>query len=477
MSVSAALSTSALDVGPRVALHILNRLGYGPRPGDIQRVLDRGVERYVEDQFEPGPDPELDTRLRGFGSLGYSISQILTLYNADNNAIRPIQNDLFAAKIVRAAHSANQLREVLVDFWFNHFNVYYPDGFAQFSTMAYERDAIRPHVLGRFRDLLGAVAAHPAMLFYLDNYLSRASRTVNGRLVQGLNENYGRELLELHTVSVDAGYTQEHVFDAARCFTGWGIDSVRNGGNFVYNSQFHDTGSKSVFGLDLPAGGQKDDGDRLLDYLASHPSTAEFISRKLAQRFVSDDPSPRLVSRMAARFRASDGDIKEVLRTMVSSTDFWAEAFGQGKPKTPFEFVISALRAANANVVQTGAITTALNAMGMPSYLCVPPTGYSNRGVDWLNPSSQLNRMNFALDLAAGAVGGAQVDARRVVRDAGGNPEETRSSVAAISNAIFARSLSQQTVDAAGRISAGGPVSVAARVLGSLLGGPEMQVR
>jgi uncharacterized protein (DUF1800 family) len=470
-------AASPLDLGPRAALHVLNRLGYGPRPGDIQRVLDRGLERYAEDQLDGGPDPEAETRVRGLGTLGYSISQVLALYNENNAVIGPIRNEFFAARIIRAVHAENQLVEVLVDFWFNHFNVYILDGFAQYSTMAYERDAIRPHVLGRFRDLLGATAAHPAMLFYLDNYLSTVSRVVNGRLVQGLNENYGRELMELHTVGVDAGYTQEHVFDAARCFTGWGIDNVRTGGNFLYRPANHDTASKSVFGLNVPAGGGKEDGDRLLDYLASHPATARFISRKLAQRFVADDPSPRLVERMAATFESTGGDLRQVMRSMIGSTDFWAEAFGSGKPKTPFEYVISVLRAANASVTQTGAIVNALSQMGMPIYLCVPPTGYSNRGLDWLNPSSQLNRMNFALDVASGAIAGTGVDARRVVRDAGGNPEEPRSAAAAISSAIFAKALSSQTLDAAGRVTTGGPVSVAARVLGSLLAGPEMQVR
>jgi uncharacterized protein (DUF1800 family) len=477
MSVTAAASSAPLDIGPRAALHVLNRLGFGPQPGDIQRVLDRGLERYVEDQLEPGPDPEVDSRLRGFTTLGYSIPQVLSIYNANNAAIGPIREEFFAAKLIRAVHAGNQLVEVLVDFWFNHFNVYLQDGFAQYSTMAYERDAIRPHVLGRFRDLLGATAAHPAMLFYLDNYVSTASRTVNGRLVQGLNENYGRELMELHTVGVDAGYTQEHVFDAARCFTGWGIDNVRTGGNFQYRPANHDTGTKRVLDLSVPAGRQKEDGDQLLDYLAGHPATAEFISRKLAERFVADDPPPRLVARMAATFQSTDGNLREVLRAMVGSTDFWAEAFGGGKPKTPIEFVVSVLRAADANVTQTRGIVTTLAAMGMPLYLCVPPTGYSNRGVDWLNPSSQLNRMNFALDVASGAVAGTTVDARRVVRDAGGNPEEPRSSAAAIGNVIFARGLSQQTLDSAGRIAPGGPVPVAARVLGSLLAGPEMQVR
>src|SRR6185503_10550377 len=228
--------------------------------------------------------------------------------------------------------------------------------------MAYERDAIRPHVLGRFRDLLGATAAHPAMLFYLDNYVSTVSRTVNGRLVQGLNENYGRELLELHTVSVTAGYTQENVFDAARCFTGWTID--QRTGVFVYRATNHDTGAKSVFGLNVPAGGGKEDGDKLIAYLAGHPATAQFISKKLIQRFVADEPPSRLVDRVAAVFLDSDGDIAAVMRAILCSTEFWAAAGGEGKPKTPIEYVVSALRAVDAQVTTSRALTGTMQAIG-----------------------------------------------------------------------------------------------------------------
>src|SRR4030095_2430725 len=228
MSVSASVlaQASGVDLGPRVAAHLLRRIGYGPRPGDIGRVLRQGLERYVEEQLAPPGDPELDTRLRRLTTLDYSIGQVLAAYNANNSAIGPILDEFYLARLIRAAHGRNQLQEVLVDFWFNHFNVFIGDGFDRYSTPAYERDAIRPHVLGRFRDMLGCTAAHPAMLFYLDNYLSTVSRgdPRTGRLIQGLNENYGRELMELHTVGVDAGYTQEHGVAAARCFTGGNLD-------------------------------------------------------------------------------------------------------------------------------------------------------------------------------------------------------------------------------------------------------------
>jgi uncharacterized protein (DUF1800 family) len=471
--------TSAVEIGPRVALHALNRLGYGPRPGDIRRVLDRGLEAWVSDQLEAPADPDLLTRLARLPTLNYPIAQVLAIFSADQRALGPILDEFYTAKIVRAVHGQNQLQEVLTDFWFNHFNVYLNDGFNRYSTMAYERDAIRPHALGRFRDLLGATAQHPAMVYYLDNYLSTVSRVDprTGVIRRGLNENYGRELLELHTVGVDAGYTQADVFDAARCFTGWTIDNLANSGNFVFRSQNHDREAKHVFGLSVPAGGGKEDGDRLLDYLAQHPSTARFVSRKLLQRFVADSPSEPLIERCAERFRATDGDIREVMRAIVSSPEFWSEAFTGGKPKTPFEFVASALRAADANVTSGRAVAVALASMGMPAYQCLPPTGYSNRGDEWLNPSSHMNRVNFALDLAAGTIAGVSVDLRAMMRGAGGNPEDPRSVAAVMSAQVFARSLTPETFDAAAQVAVGGPVSVVARVVGLCLASPEFQAR
>jgi uncharacterized protein (DUF1800 family) len=472
------LNTTPGDLAARAAVHLLNRIGYGPRPGDIRDVLETGLEPHVLDQLDPRPDPDLEARLRPLTTLGYPIAQVLALYQADQRSIGAILDEFVAAKVIRAVHGRNQLQEVLVDFWFNHFNVYVADGFARFSTPAYERDAIRPFVLGRFRDLLGATAAHPAMLFYLDNYLSSVSRVDprTGRLLQGLNENYGRELLELHTVGVDAGYTQGHVFDAARCFTGWGID-LRSGA-FVFRPQNHDGGPKSVFGLSLPSGGGRDDGERLLDHLATHPATARFVSRRLAQRFVADDPPESLVAKCASRFLTTGGDIGEVMKTLIGSAEFWAEAYGAGKPRTPVELVFGALRAVGAQVSGlTRGVAGALANMGMPLYQCLPPTGYTNHGGDWLNPSSQLSRMNFALELAAGALAGVSVDVRGAVRAMGGDPEDARSIANAVAAEVFGRQLSPATLEAAGRVSSGGPVGVAARVVGLCLASPDFQSR
>ena len=477
MSVAAALRSSAIDIGPRVALHALHRLGYGPRPADVRRVIARGVEKYVDDQLHPGPDPELDVRLRPLGTINYPIAQVLAIYNADNRGLAPLIDEFQVARLIRSAHGQNQLQEALVEFWFNHFNVFIGDGFVRYSIMSYEREAIRPFVFGRFRDLLGAVAAHPAMLFFLDNYTNRADVTQGGRVIPGINENYGRELLELHTVGVDAGYTQNDVREAARVFTGWGIDNVNNGGNFVFRANTHDRGAKSVFGLEVPAGGGKEEGDRLLDYLSTHPATARYISWKMAQRFVADDPPNRIVEKMASTFLSTGGDLREVTKTMVSSAEFWAEAFGTGKVKTPFEYVVSAVRAVEGQVTNGRALAQQLANMGMPLYGSVPPTGYSNRGSEWLNPSSHLSRMNFGLDLAAGAIAGVTVDSRSVIARLGGSPDDPRAAARTLDDDLFAKGLSVETLDAAGRVAPGGAVSVAARVMGLCLASPEMQVR
>ena len=464
-------------LGPRVVLHLLNRAGYGPRPGEIASVLQEGPTKWIEEQLEPAGDPELDQRLASFPTLSYTTSRILALYNADQRSIGVVLDELVSAKVVRAVHARNQLQEVLVDFWFNHFNVFVNDGFDRFAISSYERDAIRPRVLGRFRDLLGAASLHPAMLYYLDNYLNTVPRRVGTRVVGGINENQGRELLELHTVGVDAGYSQADVIEASRCLTGHGIDNVSTGGNYQYRAANHDNDSKQVFGLAVAAGGGEGDIQRLFDFLASHPATARHLSRKLAQRFVADDPPAGLVERLADVYLRTDGDLKQVVKALLGSAEFWAEAFGTGKPKTAFESVASTLRAAGASVHQARAVRTAAQDMGMPLYACNPPTGYSNRGADWLNPSSQLYRMNFALDLAAGAVAGVSADVRGLIRGGGGDPEDPRSAAEAINREVFGRTLSSASLAAAARVEKGGSVAVPVRVAGLLLASPDMQVR
>ena len=464
-------------LGPRVALHLLNRAGYGPRPGEISAVLEHGLTSWIEEQLEPTADPELDARLARYPTLVYSTAQILDLYNADQRSIGVILDDFVSAKIARAVHAKNQLQEVLVDFWFNHFNVFVNDGFDRYAISSYERDAIRPHVLGRFRDLLAAASLHPAMLYYLDNYLNTVPRRVGGRTVGGINENQGRELLELHTLGVEAGYSQTDVIEASRCLTGHGIDNITTGGNYTFRATNHDTEAKQVFGLSVPAGGGAADVEKLFDHLASHPATARFVSRKLAERFVADDPPRALVERLADVFLRSGGDLRQLMKALFGSAELWAEAFGNGKPKTPFEYVVSVLRAAGAELAQTRAVRTAVQDMGMPLYACNPPTGYSNRGTDWLNPSAQLYRMNFSLDLAASAVAGVSADIPGLIRDGGGSTDDPASAAEAINAQVFGRTLSAASLAAASQVNRSGSVPVAVRVAGLLFASPEMQLR
>ena len=476
------MGLTASELARKTALHALNRLGFGPKPGDVEAVLDRGIEDWLNDQLEPRPDGALESRLAPLNNtLRLTTTQVLVTYADSGNLASSVQaylDNFHTAKIIRSVHTTNQLEEVLADFWFNHFNVNINDGFVRYAIQSYERDAIRPNAMGKFETLLRATAEHPAMLYYLDNYLSTAARTVNGRLIQGLNENYGRELLELHTVGVDAGYTQADVYDASRAFTGWGIDNVGRGGNFRYLQTSHDTASKSAFGLQLSAGGQKDDGERLIKYLATHPKTARFVSTKLARRFVSDNPPQSVIDRMTDAWLASAGDIKTVMKAMIGSSEFWAEAFSPaGKPKTPFEYVISSIRAVGGDVTAaTRGVTAYLSQMGQPLYQCIPPTGYSDLGSDWLNPSSQIYRMNFALDLAQGLVNGVTVNVRNFAQ---GADLTSPSSVAKAANsAVFGSTIGQGTLDAATRVDTRitNPSS-AVRVSALLLASPESQVR
>ena len=461
--------TTAIELGPRAAAHLLSRVGYGPRPGDVPAVLRQGLERWAEEQLSPRPDPELDARLQRLTTLSTSLSQAEAQGDADPRFFARVYADLAASKVIRAVHARNQLQEVLTDFWFNHFNVYFFDGFLRGATHAYEREAIRPHALGRFRDLLGAVAAHPAMLYYLDNYLSTVPRQQGNRTVGGLNENYGRELLELHTAGVDAGYSQQDVVDAARCFTGWGID-LRGSGAFVFRAELHDRGAKSVFGLSLPAGGGQEDGTRLLDHLASHPATARHVCSRLAQRLVSDTPPASLVERCTAAFLDSDGDIPTVLRALLGSPEFWAEAFGPGKPRTALEYLAAALRAVDAEVATARASVDAVEAMGQRLFACAPPNGYTNDGRVWLSPSVQLARMNYGLALAAGGVAGVTVDL-------GGLGSDAASASATFAREILGGRVAAATLQAARGVSAGGRPGAAARAVGLLLASPDFQVR
>lgn len=333
-----------------------------------------------------------------------------------NNPQAVVAYDLNDAKFYRALYSDRQLQEELVDFWYNHFNVYLDKGADRFLVPSYERDAIRPYVLGKFRDLLEATANSPAMMFYLDNWESVAPdqvRRPNGKKpTRGLNENYARELMELHTLGVDGGYTQQDIIEVARCFTGWTL-RPNQGGGFAYNDKVHDKGEKHVLGVTIPAGGGKEDGEKVLDILAAHPSTAHFISKELAQRFVADDPPPALVDQMAKTFTESGGDIRAVMGTMLSSKEFFSEGAFHAKVKTPFEMMVSALRATNAQVDFVFPLAQQIAQLGEPLYRKLEPTGYSSANAQWVSSSALLARMNFALSLGQNKVAGIKVDQRR----------------------------------------------------------------
>jgi uncharacterized protein (DUF1800 family) len=351
-------------------------------------------------------------------------------------------DDLKQAKIFRALYSNRQLEEILVDFWYNHFNVDVGKNTMQSQNLvhllvgSYERDAIRPHVFGHFKDLLLATARHPAMLYYLDNWESMSPEgydvgpfaprrgNLNGqpnavlpgpldRIAHGLNENYGREIMELHTLGVNGGYTQADVIAVARCFTGWTVTNPENP-EFVFASFMHDFGEKSVLGHKIPAGGGVQDGLQVIDILAHHPSTAKFISTELAQRFVADEPPQALVDRMAQTFMKTDGDLRAVLQTMFSSPEFFSEGAWQSKIKSPLEMVVSAVRAFNADTNDTFALVQRVADQGEPLYAKLEPTGYSNNGETWLSTAGVLARMNFSSALVSGLLPGVKADVSKL---------------------------------------------------------------
>jgi len=607
------------------ALHALERLTFGPRPGDLEKVLSKGLDNWLEQQLNPAQiaDPVLDGRLGGYRTLRMSpreaaqafpngqmireaadkkrampsdpvqfglwevlvdkyneqqknnaanaqptptpdeaaqkaatqtgqdaarhlADMLLSLPKANrmpammklpmndrralmqyvpgemrdkliadfspveretwfamNNPTGVVIGELQQAKVLRSIYSERQLEEVMTDFWFNHFNVFINKDQDQYFVTSYERDAIRANALGKFRDLLGAVAKSPAMLYYLDNWLSMgpnsqaAGKPNPNAPVKGLNENYGRELMELHTLGVDGGYTQADVTQLARVFTGWTIQPMDQGWGFVFDPKRHDPGAKTVMGKSIAENGVNE-GLEVLDMLAKNPATARFIATKLARRFVSDDPPPALVDAMAQKFLTSDGDIKEVLRTMVHSKEFWSPDVYRKKVKTPLEFVVSAVRATGTQVQNPMPIVQALNKMGMPLYQMQPPTGYSTKSEAWMNSEALLARLNFSVTLTSGGMGGVNFDPLRMlalgllsrspkeeivsVKTSGG----TDAAVTLVEDALIGGEISQNTDKAIrksledpqiGSHLLDDPAKPLATIIGLTLGAPEFQRR
>jgi uncharacterized protein (DUF1800 family) len=406
-------------------------------------------------------------RLQLFGPASSTVRREIFLLNGPQQVVA---YDLLDSKMLRAVESNRQLAEELDDFWFNHFNVFYEKGADRFMIPQYEREAIRPHVLGQFRDLLEATAKSPAMLFFLDNFESvRPDLDVNEKkrkVKRGLNENYGRELMELHTLGVNGGYTQKDVTEVARCFTGWGIQEPRKGGSFFYNDKLHDKGEKVVLGHIIAAGGGMDDGEQVLDILARHPSTAHFISQELAQRFVADNPPEALVNKMAQTFLSTNGSIREVMKTMLDSKEFWSEGAYRVKVKSPFEMVASSARALDANVIDGWALANQVGTLGEPLYRKLEPTGYSNMNAEWINSAALLGRMNFALQLAQNHVESVKVDVSRF----GDDPSE-------VAKALMFRAMSRETRAAIDKALEDNKQKNPALVAALVIGSPDFQKR
>ena len=447
--------------------HLLSRLTFGARPGDAKAVRVMGVDRWIDLQLHPEriDDSKSDQYFAALESYNTSSQELQRKYPPPNQLLQRLQakgdrSKLSAAdsaelreatagprkvtieaqsgRIDRALLSERQLQEVMTDFWLNHFSVYIQKGPPERYQLAqYESKVIRQNSLGKFRVLLEAVAKSPAMLFYLDNWESQADsnrprlvplpaagrggagRNGRGGLLTpqqqqqlarrrgGLNENYGRELLELHTLGVDGGYTQQDVINVARALTGWTFPRPQQGGGaFEFNAQMHDAGAKVVLGHRLAAGRGIEDGEDVLDIVSRHPSTAKYIAFKLARRFVSDTPPAELIERAAATFRRTDGDIRAVVRTIITSKEFFSRAAYRSKVKSPFEVVVSALRALGAQPDGTLRTAQTTATLGEPIYGHQAPNGWPETGDQWMNTGSILNRINFGVAIAAGRIPG-----------------------------------------------------------------------
>jgi uncharacterized protein (DUF1800 family) len=626
------------------AVHALNRLAFGPRPGDIERVSAMGVDKWIDEQLHPEKidDSALDARLAPFPTLKMDTQQIVenfpppeiiravangkypmpsnpvehAIYEAQlerfqekqerkqqvvpasanmnnmtdaaagqtltdeeisrrnddrlaanvnvdsllstpadqrtkailamstedqialvsslkgpkrnqlldglnprdretvialNYPMQVVGDELIQAKLIREIYSERQLQEVMTDFWLNHFNVFIGKEADRYLLTSYDRDVIRPHAMGKFEDLLVATAKSPAMLFYLDNWLSEGPNSdaangigkprnnrnndwkrrakQNGPVRQskgkrnGLNENYGREVMELQTLGVNGGYTQKDVTEVARVLTGWTLKEPRDGRTFTFDERKHEPGDKMVLGHRIKPKGEKE-GLEVLHLLAHHPSTAKFVCTKLAMRFVSDNPPPALVDRMAQTFLKKDGDIREVLKTMFHSQEFWDNDSYRAKVKTPLEFVVSAARASDAQIDNAMPLANQLQNMGMPLYGMQPPTGYSMKADAWVNSSALLGRMNFALALTTGKFKGVQADPAQLL--GASTPADPQQTLAVLESSLLAGDVSKQTHDtiaaqlqdpALPQKKTADPASNVKAIAGLILGSPEFQRR
>ena len=536
-------SAQAPALTPRdSALHALNRLAYGPRPGEVDRVAADGVMRWVDRQLSPRKidDGPLAARERRFKILDYDAGELARVYvdaqrerreqkraaATDSMTEKPEQAGPLEQRgrrlgaefqelaVIRAVLSERQLYEVMIDFWANHFNVFFAKGADRFLTPSYIEQTIRPRALGKFADLLIATAESPAMLFYLDNWESVAPgatppqamrlrarplfgprpmfgrpplfdpghdpmradslrRQALARVPKGINENYARELLELHTLGVDGGYTQQDVINVARIFTGWSVRRPQQGGDFEFHDWAHDYGEKVVMGVMFPAGHGRDEGVRLLKLLANYPATMHHVSRRLCQRFVNDDPPDGCVDDAVTAWKRSDGDIREVLRAIFRSPDFWAPENVRAKIKTPLEFVVSAARAVGGDPDTTPRLAQVVARLGEPLFLHVAPDGYPEREDAWVNSGALLDRMNAAVALAAGRLPGVAVSLDSIVP---ATPDAERL-IAQANAAVLSGTMSENTKQVIRRqiSDISDPLQARALAIGLAIGGPEFQ--
>lgn len=423
--------------GLQLALHAADRIGLGPAPGDIERIRSLGYENFIEQQLQPDDIPQPDGLARRLAALPTWRMSAAELFRqhapqahkiaegkpspAERMALRKqmqhVAREAAVARMAQAVGSPAQLQETMTDFWFNHFNVFAQKDLDLVWVGAYEREAIRPHVFDRFETLLRATAKHPAMLFYLDNWMNTApgSAGAHGRF-DGINENYAREVMELHTLGVDGGYTQADVVALAHLLTGWGFtpgrEAVREArlekrdprsslGGFIFDPDRHDPSAQTLLGRTFDTG-DADDGEAALTMLANHPATARHIAIKLCQYFVADKPEPALVAALSKTFLDTGGDTAAVLRTLFFSRSFREPTKFGTKFKTPYRFVVSAARASGVEVTNMRPLLATLIQLGQPLYGCQTPNGYAATEEAWLSPDALLKRINFAIALGAG---------------------------------------------------------------------------
>lgn len=529
--VAALLTTTipAQDLRPLTEdekiLHLLSRLTFGPTPGQFGNVKGMGLDKWIDQQLQPEklPQTELEKKFSKYELLGTTPFEQAEIYRKMQEAkgeddqmmqnlgrFRSKARDEIRAYVVEnAMGSSAQLFEVLTDFWRNHFAVDIAKDSVEYTATHYEIKVIREMCMGRFLPFLQATATHPSMLVFLDNHISRrppskselkqienryrrrgstreqAKEQAQIAKQRGLNENYARELMELHTLGVDNGYSQEDVEMVARAFTGWSTDFGKDGTGFMYKDGMHDPSRKSVMGRGIPRGRRETgmiEGKTIIGRLAKHKNTANFIATKLVRYLVNDDPPPKIVAAAARTFKAKKGDIREVVRTIIKHPEFFDRQHFKAKFKNPLEFVTSALRATEADVSAPKVIADAVASLGMPIYGCEDPTGWDDTAEAWRDPGVMALRWRFALRLARGKVRGMKIGERFYYQ----LPEDPLDLMDSLIKKVVPQGLGSNTYAVLERVTfkrvqeglaetERGRKELAKTIVGILLGSPEFQ--